>query len=66
MSTEAKVLWLARDKCNIITLLAGDMRIIDFHARTAKLLCPSFSLDPGEKCKVKLTQTDKGIRLERL
>lgn len=61
-----QILWLVRDSNNIYSLFKGSNKIIDFHAMTWKFLCSNIELEPGEQCKVKLTQTKKGIRLERI
>lgn len=45
---------------------AGGHRVMAFARDTFEELFPSLTLDPGQKMKVELTETDKGIRLERL
>lgn len=82
MSKQAQILWLARDKGygTGYCLFEGEPVFYgeDYAARENghyfflihcvefEKLCPALTLEPGQKCKVELTQTDNGIRLERI
>lgn len=48
-------------------VVSSDGEIIgDFSPTLIDKFCPTLTLKPGEKCKVKLTTTDGGIRLEKM